>query len=298
MKIEKEIDISSYFSSRLSCKAKAVWILQSNEDIPLFIRHIQKESKWAVIGRGSNLIPSADYFDGVIITLDGVFTQYNAEWSRGEIIAGAAVTLPKLARAVIEQGWEGFERLGGVPGSLGGAVVMNAGVGEQGKYNIGPFVESVQILKPQGDCIWYKPDNQDFSYRHSIFIYKFNLILKVKLKFYNQIAPEKLFQVFKENMDYRRKTQPLQQPNWGSTFINPPGKYAAHLIEECGLKGVFKGNMQVSDKHANFFVNRGQAKSSEALELIEYVQSIVYQVRYLEEEAQRVKDWFHYKNEG
>ncbi len=301
MQIKKAIDIYSYFSSKLSCQARELWIIEREEDIKAFIQKIKKEPKWVVVGRGSNLIPSTPSFDGIVVVLGGDFLQYEAQWEKGEVIAGAAVPLPMLARISIEKGWQGFERFGGIPGSIGGAVVMNAGVGERGRYSVGPFVEAVQTLDSDGQFTWHLPKNEDFSYRHSVFLHQPKLILKVKLKFSRQVTVEELQQVFKENMESRKANQPLQQPNWGSTFINPPGDYAARLIESCGLKGLQEGEVQVSTKHANFFVNLGKGDSVSAVKLIDTVQSTVYErtgiqlqreVRYLEEEVQRMQEWF------
>ncbi len=298
MKITQNTDIYYLFSSKINCIAREVWVLEQEKDIEYFYEKIKNEKLWVIIGRGSNLIPEEDKFNGVVVVLGGEFLKYEANWHTGEVIAGAGVPLPSLARLTVDNGWEGFERFGGIPGTIGGAVVMNAGVGENGKYSVGPFVESVLTVNNHGALCWEKVYSSDFTYRKSVFTNNPTLILKVKLKFRERKTPMELTETFKQNMQYRKETQPLQQPNWGSTFVNPPHLYAAQLIESCGLKGYTIGQMQVSPKHANFFVNLGAAKAKDAIELIQFVQQQVLEkkniplqreVHYLHEEALKMK---------
>lgn len=293
-----QADISHCFSSRLKCTAKGLWDLETLEDISAFQQWLNPDESWVILGRGSNLIPTQLYFPGVVIRLGGIFREYEADWKTGEIITGAAMPLPLLAREATSQGWAGLERLGGIPGTIGGAVVMNAGVGEQGCYSISSVVHAVEYLDLNDfQKKWITLNPSDFSYRHSPFLDRSTFITRVHLKL-KQGETEALQSIFRENMDRRKLTQPLTLPNWGSTFMNPPNDYAGRLIEVCGLKGLQVNNLQVNSLHANFIVNLGEANGIEARQLIEQIIEEVFkktgvrlqrEVRYLEEEAERMK---------
>lgn len=222
-----------------------------------------------ILGKGSNLLVSDDGIDGAVIMLEGVFRDYSVEGTH--ISCGAGVPLSKLCIAAQENGLAGLEFAYGIPGSVGGAVYMNAGAyGGETK----DVCCEVIYLTPDGVIGTYLEEELDFSYRSSIFKKNGNIILFAKYRL-TPDDPAAIKARMDDFLDRRRTKQPLDYPSAGSVFKRPPGAFAGTLIEQCGLKGKSVGGAQVSEKHAGFIVNAGGATCGDVMDLVKLVQDTV-----------------------
>ncbi len=225
-----------------------------------------------LLGGGSNLLVNDDGVQGLVIYLAGDFAQVEISDSKDHIWVGTAFSFPKLTRLCLELGWEIALGWSGVPGLVGGALKMNAGtrLGE-----IGEVVCQVEAVTPAGKLI-LSHDQMGFAYRHTAFP-KDAILCRAEL-YYPQANPQKKAELLAKASQLaktRKATQPKQR-SAGSMFKNPPGDYAGRLIEACGLKGTQIGGACISQVHANFIVNQGQATAKEMLALSEFAQKRVY----------------------
>lgn len=227
--------------------------------------------KYMVIGRGSNLLFSDREYDGVIISLNECFDKISVN---GSIIkAQAGVSMIKLSYQAAKYGLSGFEFMGGIPGSIGGGIYMNAGAY---KYDIASVVKSVTLLNEKHEVVTYSNEQMQFSYRHSICQDNRKLIvLEVEFEL-NAKSPEEIKQVLDKRKEKRMATQPWNMPSAGSVFRNPKEQAAWQYIDDCGLRGYEIGGAQVSPKHSNFIVNNGYASAKDIYDLIMLVQKKVY----------------------
>lgn len=222
---------------------------------------------WTVLGLGSNVLVRDEGFAGVIIRLSGEFTRIAV--SGTSVRAGAAAPIVALCREAAKAGLEGAEPLVGIPGTVGGAVRMNAGT----KIEIGELIRSVEVVVA-GEEIQTMTLPQ-FAYRRST-LDRAAVVCSAQLEL--RQGESALVQArLREHIERRNATQPLELPNSGSIFRNPPGDFAARLIETAGCKGTRIGGAEVSTKHANFIVNRGGATCADVLALIERVREAVQQ---------------------
>jgi len=223
---------------------------------------------WYVIGNGSNLLVSDAGFPGVIISTEKFDTLTAAE---DRISAGAGVLLSRAASAALKAGLTGLEFASGIPGSVGGAAVMNAGAyGSEMK----DVLETVTVLDGNGEVLVLKAEELELGYRTSSILKNHYLVLEAQFK----LSPGDPA-VIKGRMDElaakRREKQPLEYPSAGSTFKRPAGYFAGKLIEDAGLKGFSVGGAAVSEKHAGFVINKGDALADDIYRLCMEVKRIV-----------------------
>lgn len=224
---------------------------------------------YMVIGRGSNLLVSDKGFGGAAISL--------SQWLNGIVIDGNIVTaqagasLKTVAMTAISANLAGLEFAAGIPGTLGGGLCMNAGAydGELREY-----VQSVRVLEQDGTVKEYTNEQMEFAYRSSVLQKNGGIALEAKLCLPTGDG-EQSARLVNELNARRRAKQPLDYPSAGSTFKRPPGGYAGALIEQCGLKGLKIGGAQVSEKHAGFIINTGEATSDDIYRLIREVREKV-----------------------
>ena len=231
---------------------------------------------WWVMGSGSNLLVLDGGIRGVVIKTAGGLT--DCRWQGNRIEAGSGVFLPRLAKEAAERGLCGLEWCAGVPASAGGAVVMNAGVGD---VSFGDFVQAVNLVDDAGISRRMARQELAFAYRCSVLQNKPLIVTGISLE-----LPQGDRQACAENiktfLQKRQASQPQQFPTAGSVFKNPAGEYAGRLLEAAGSKGLQIGAAQVSLKHANFIVNLGGAKAADVLQLISEMQARVaekFQIR-------------------
>ncbi len=232
-----------------------------------------QEIPYTVIGNGSNLLVRDRGIRGLVIKIGPQMAKVQVE---GENIqAGAGALLPKLARLFLKHNLAGMEFAAGIPATLGGAVVMNAGAhGAQ----ISNLVTRITVVDPQGGLQEIPREDLGFAYRKSNLQGSGMVVVEVALKA-SRDDPEAIRERMMANLYYRQNTQPLGRPNAGSVFRNPDGTAAGKIIEEVGAKGLKFGGAMVSEKHANFIINTGGASARDVLTLMERVQQIV-QERY------------------
>lgn len=226
---------------------------------------------YKVMGKGSNLLCHDRDYDGLVICLDRYFNEFSFE-EDGTCYAQAGVSLILLAHNAMKHSFSGLEFASGIPATLGGALFMNAGAY---KSSMSEIVEKVYVLK-EGKCVWMMCEELDYAYRHSIFQSHLDWIIlgaKLKLTLGNHSDIMAL-------MDSRRKrrmdTQPLDKPCAGSMFRNPQEAPAWKLIEDAGLRGMKIGGAKVSDKHANFIINDGDATAEDIDQLVKHIQKTVW----------------------
>ena len=223
------------------------------------------------LGNGSNLLVADEGYDGLVVKLAGEFNELR-EVDR-QLESGAGVLLSRLANAALGRGLTGLEFAGGIPGSVGGAVTMNAGAygGEMSQV-----ITSVRVMDLTGNITELTNEACNFSYRRSVFEDGTRLILSARFAL-AQGDPEEIRTKMDDLAERRREKQPLEFPSAGSTFKRPPGHFAAALIDRCGLKGLTVGGAQVSEKHAGFVINKGGAACADILALMKEVQRRVYE---------------------
>ena len=228
--------------------------------------------KFFVIGNGSNLLVPDEGYNGVIIKLKGEFSTIQVE---GEyLIVNSGAKLSEVYTVAYENSLTGFEFASGIPGTIGGAIYMNAGAyGGEMK----DIVESVEVLDLDNfELRELKNEELEFSYRKSIIQRKNYIVTTIKLKL-QKGNKEEINAVYEDLRERRNSKQPLNFGSAGSTFKRPEGHFASKLIEDAGLKGYHINDAWVSEKHSGFVVNKGNASYKEVMELIEYVQNVVFE---------------------
>lgn len=227
-----------------------------------------------VIGNGSNLLVSDDGYPGIMIKLGGDFESIERdEYDPCRVKAGAAALMSRTSAFLTENGLSGFEFASGIPGSIGGAVFMNAGAygGE-----IKDVVRAVRVMDPDGTGLrTLSNGDMQFSYRHSMAEDEGILILSAEMELAED-DPEEIAKRVAELQHKRNSRQPVNYPSAGSTFKRPAGGYAAALIEQSGLKGYTVGGAQVSEKHSGFVINIGGASCEDVLAVMRHVRETVY----------------------
>lgn len=233
------------------------------------VRRLCRDSETAllVIGNGSNLLVSDEGFDGVVLRLAPRETAINGCTVR----AAAGTSLTKLCNDVCDAGLSGLEFAFGIPGTVGGAVFMNAGAyGGQ----LSDVLVRVMAITPTGDVVTFSADEMALGYRHSVFMENGCTVLEAEFEL-KPGDPCAIRAAMSDYMMRRRDKQPLEYPSAGSFFKRPEGHFAGALIEQCGLKGFTVGGAAVSEKHAGFVINLGGATCADVLALGDEVSRIV-----------------------
>ncbi len=227
--------------------------------------------RWQVIGNGSNLLAPDGGVSGVVIQIGSNFSYIRKSLKEGEIICAAGASLSAAAAFAQKEGLTGLEFAWGIPGNVGGALFMNAGAyGGEMK----DIVVSADYVDRMGNARTIGFSEMQFGYRHSVFSDKDWCITKVKMQL-RPGDPAEIRRTMEDLMERRKSKQPLEYPSAGSVFKRPEGNYAGALIEQCGLKGRRVGGAQVSEKHAGFIVNLGDASSRDVARLIREIQNTV-----------------------
>jgi len=271
--ITKNVDMSDFTTFKIGGKAE---VLIEPESIDAFSRLLKlcKEENvpCVLIGAGSNLLVSDKGVSGVVFKLSDAFDYVNIDGN--EIEAGAAVSLAKLAKCAQRASLSGLEFASGIPGTLGGALVMNAGA--YGGEMKDVVLETV-YLDENGEIKKVIGDEHLFSYRNSVFSGGDKYIISCKMRLVPKDADEILAEMVELNKR-RKEKQPLDKPSAGSMFKRPEGYFAAKLIEDAGLKGASVGGARVSEKHAGFVVNdTGCATEKDVSDLIAEIQRKVFE---------------------
>lgn len=262
--------MSAHTTFKIGGAADIMMTVKNTEELQAAVTACKESGvPYMILGNGSNLLVSDDGIEGAVITLDGAFKEISAD---GEVIeAGAGAKLSRLCSVAMEHGLSGLEFAYGIPGTVGGAMFMNAGAyGGEMK----DVVISTTVLTPDGAIREVKTDDMQLGYRTSVFKSNGDIILFSKFKLHKDNSDD-----IKARMDdvmgRRKSKQPLEYPSAGSVFKRPEGAFAGTLIEQCGLKGKTVGGAQVSEKHAGFIINKGGATCADVMNLVKLVQDTV-----------------------
>lgn len=263
-------------SFRIGGGADALVEVHNENELAAVLQLVKEyDAEHMVIGNGTNLLVSDDGYRGIMIKLAGDFDAIKVDPLDPTVVrAGGARLLSSFSAKLIEMGLAGFEFASGIPGSIGGAIYMNAGAyGGEMK----DVVRSVKLMSPDGSEIVDRVNSEmNFGYRHSIVQEDGYIVLSVAFKFEKDDSAAITARV-EELREKRNSKQPVEYPSAGSTFKRPVGGYAAALIDEAGLKGYKVGGAQVSEKHAGFVINNKGAKCEDVLALMKHVQEAVYE---------------------
>ena len=272
MKRLQNVDMREYTSFKAGGKATEMVIVDTVEELQAVLAEIQRENrKWLMLGNGSNTLISDKGFDGLVVKLGDGFADVSS--TEDGLICGTAALMSVVAKIALRESFTGFEPLSGIPGSLGGAVFMNAGAYDGEMKDI---VEYVDLVSRDGETVRrVSGEDMDFGYRHSILEETGEVAVSVKLKMAKG-NPEEISAKMQELMKRRNEKQPVQYPSAGSFFKRPPGYFAGKLVQDAGLKGLTVGGAQVSELHSGFVINKGGATATDIIELMHLVQNTVY----------------------
>lgn len=229
----------------------------------------QTEHDFFVLGNGSNLLVSDNGYDGVVLKLEGEFSEIHTDGLK--LVSGAGVSLAKAAKTAMEEGLTGMEFASGIPGTLGGAIVMNAGAYDGEMKQI---VKEVTVMDQEGNILVLDNETMEFGYRTSVIKNRPFIVLSAELML-QEGKREEIKAKMDDFAERRREKQPLEYASAGSTFKRPEGYFAGKLIMDAGLRGFSIGGAQVSEKHCGFIINTGNASATDISELIAEVQDRV-----------------------
>ncbi len=262
--------MKKHISFRVGGPADILVKPRTEEQLKNIITFIKKENlPYVVKGNGSNLLVKDGGIRGIVIEISDNFNSYEIEGNIIKVQSGALLSI--IGRAALKQNLKGFEFAAGIPGTIGGALAMNAGAyGGEMK----DIVKSVKLMDTEGNIFEYTNEEMQFGYRKSILSKTDYIVLSAEIE-----LEEGSYEEIKEKMNdftNRRVTkQPLNLPSAGSTFKRPEGYFAGKLIDDSGLRGITLRGAQVSDKHCGFVVNLGEAKAKDILDLMYVVKSTV-----------------------
>lgn len=267
---QENVRIAPYTSMRVGGTVRYLYRPESAEVFTELIGTLEKEGiPYLVIGNASNLLFPDEGYDGAVIATGGIRELY---MENGKIVASLGVSLSALASFAMEHGKSGLAFAYGIPGTVGGGVYMNAGAygGE-----ISDCIEKAICIDNNGNRVTLCREELQFSYRHSALQENGLLLLYAVFACKDGVKAE-IKAEMDRNMASRKAKQPLEYPSCGSAFKRPPGHFAGALIEQAGLKGFSIGGAQVSEKHAGFVINKGNATANDVKALLSHVQQVVY----------------------
>lgn len=267
MKIEKNKSLAQFITYQTGGAADFLCVCESLDDLEEALCFAgEKGLEYLVLGGGSNILFSDDGFRGLIILNKINYLNFNGE----TVSIGSGYSLAKLVSEMTKKGLSGLEFLAGISGTIGGAVFGNAG--SWGR-SVSEVVKTVKVYTPDGDVVELLPNELEFGYRKSNIGERNLIILEVDLSL-KKDDPRKIKSRISENLKKKSETQPKEK-SCGSFFKNPKGHSAGELIEKAGLKRKKIGGAQISEKHANFILNLGNAKSSDIYELAQAAKKAV-----------------------
>ncbi len=269
--LQKQEPMSRHTSWKTGGNAQYFYVAADSDDLSVFMSNLPSDMPVTWVGLGSNLLVRDGGLPGAVISVVGVLSELECTGENGMTL-GAGVTCAKAARFAATQGLSGIEFLASIPGSIGGALAMNAGAygGEIWRY-----VKQVETINRKGERQTYSSDQFEIGYRSvSLADDEWFIACALELDISDR---EQIEKSIKNILSERAQAQPLGQHSCGSVFRNPESDHAARLIDSCGLKGKQCGGATVSEKHANFIINTGNATSLDIEKLIELIQATVYE---------------------
>ena len=267
--------MKNHTSFKIGGPAEIYIKITSIEELQKVLEFAKRENiKITILGNGSNVLVSDKGIKGIVIktNLKDINIE-NKDSKNVEVTVSDAVPIGFLAQKFLKEEITGFEELSGIPGTIGGAILMNAGA--HGK-EMKDIVTEIVAMDYDGKMYKFTNEEAEFSYRHSKFCSGEYIIIQAKLQF-KKGNKEEIKAKMAEYVQYRKEKQPIESPSAGSTFKRGTDFITAKLIDECGLKGYQIGGAQVSEKHAGFIINKGNATSKDVEELIKHIKQKVYE---------------------
>lgn len=262
--------MANHTSFRIGGPARILVLPENSDQIVKTIRLCKAMNQpYLIMGNGSNILVEDEGIDDLIIKISEHMS--SVEFDGDTVIAEAGILLSKLSKMIQRASLKGFEFASGIPGTLGGAIFMNAGAYDG---EIKDVIEWVEVVTPDNEIIRIDSKALAFDYRTSIVREKGYIVLRCAIKL-EKGDPMIIQEIINELTFKRVSRQPLEYPSAGSTFKRPPGYYAGQLIEDAGLRGLRHGDAQVSEKHCGFVINVGKANCGEVMDLIRVIQKVV-----------------------
>lgn len=269
--VEEDVPMAQYTSFKAGGNARMMITPQSIEELKAALRILTEENcPHMVLGNGSNVLVKDSGYDGAIVRIGSAFDHVRQEGDK--LICGSGTLMSVVAKAAVSAGLAGFEFASGIPGSIGGAVFMNAGAYDGEISNI---LDRARIVSKDGKREFYMTaEGLQMGYRHTLLHETGDVVAEVELKL-AQGDREEIKAKIADFTQRRNSKQPVNFPSAGSFFKRPEGYFAGKLIQDAGLKGVSVGGAQVSELHSGFIINKGGATATDILQLMEIVQARV-----------------------
>ena len=263
--------MSNYTSFKIGGPAEYLIKVQTQEELKAFLKIIKnQEIPLTIIGNGSNILVSDNGIKGIVLKIE--INTFELNEQTAHLRVGSGVKLGFIAQKCLKSEISGFEFASGIPGTIGGAIRMNAGA--HGK-EMKDVITTITYMDRNGDIFTIQNEDARFEYRNSLFAHKDYIILEVEMQLEDGNS-EEIQEKMTEYATYRKEKQPIEYPSAGSTFKRGTDFITAKLIDECGLKGYQIGGAQISEKHAGFIINKGNATAEDVIKLMEYAKERVY----------------------
>lgn len=269
-KIQYNVPMSKYTSFKVGGPAECLIKIETLEELKQILEIAQNNNiKTTIIGNGSNILVKDKGIKGIVLKIEIKKFELSKE---NELIVGSGNKLGEIAQKLVKEEITGFEFASGIPGTVGGAIRMNAGAHGSEMKDV---VKTITYINKNGKINTIENSQAEFEYRKSIFSRNDFIIIEAKMQF-SKGNKEEIQAKMQEYLTYRKEKQPIEYPSAGSTFKRGKDFITAKLIDGCGLKGYKIGGAQISEKHAGFIINTGNATAEDILRLIEYTKKQVY----------------------
>ena len=266
--------MSKYTSFKIGGPAECLIKIKTLEQLKLILKYTNENNiKLTIIGNGSNILVSDDGIKGIVIKIEIDNLEINIQDKTALITVGSGVKLGLLAQKCLKEEITGFEFVSGIPGTIGGAIRMNAGAHGSEMKDI---VKTVTYVDRNGEIHKIENNQAEFEYRKSLFSHNDYIIVETEIELEKGNANE-IKEKMTEYANFRKEKQPIEYPSAGSTFKRGTDFITAKLIDECGLKGYQIGGAQISEKHAGFIINKNNATAKDVIKLMKYTKEQVYE---------------------
>lgn len=263
--------MSKHTSFKIGGPAECLIKIQTAQELKSILEFAkEKDIPLTIIGNGSNILVSDEGIKGIVLKIEISTFELNSQTAQLKV--GSGVKLGFIAQKCLKQELAGFEFASGIPGTIGGAIRMNAGAHGREMKDV---VTAITYMDRNGEIHKIQNEQANFEYRSSLFAHKDYIILEVEMQL-EKGNVEEIQAKMQEYATYRKEKQPIEYPSAGSTFKRGTDFITAKLIDDCGLKGYQIGGAQISEKHAGFIINKNNATAKDVIELMEYIKEQVY----------------------
>lgn len=271
--IQYDVSMKEYTSFKIGGPAECLIKIETKEELQEMLK-IANTNKipLTIIGNGSNLLVRDEGIKGIVLKIEIKKLEITEEHGQIKVIVGSGEKLGLLAQKLLKEEIAGFEFASGIPGTIGGAIRMNAGAHGSEMKDI---VKNITYMDRNGEIHKIENEQAKFEYRNSIFAKESHIILETEIQL-QKGKKQEIQEKMNEYANYRKEKQPIEYPSAGSTFKRGADFITAKLIDECGLKGYQIGGAQISEKHAGFIINKENATAEDVIKLMEYTKEQVY----------------------